>query len=121
MKIFSFEKLGVWQDAKGLTLLVYKATKDFPDEEKYALVSQLRRAVISVSSNIAEGSSRMSPKDQARFYHIAFSSLMEVLSQIIISVELGYIHEEESFRLEISKIANKLNALSKAANKPINK
>ena len=114
MKIFSFEKLEVWQDAKCLTLLVYKATKDFPSEEKFGLVSQLRRAVISVSSNIAEGSSRMSPKDQAHFYQIAFSSLMEVLSQIIISVKLGYIQEEDSFRQEISKIANKLNALRKS-------
>ena len=78
------------------------------------MVSQLRRAVISVSSNIAEGSSRMSPKDQAHFYQIAFSSLMEVLSQIIISFELGYIDEQESFRQEISKIANKLNALRKS-------
>lgn len=107
--------MGVWQDAKNLTHLVYKVTKDFPSEEKYGLVSQLRRAVISVSSNIAEGSSRISPKDQAHFYQMAFSSLMEVLSQIIISIELGYMHEEEVFRLEISKISNKLNALRKSS------
>jgi four helix bundle protein len=121
MKKFSFEKLEVWQDAKGLTHLVYKATKNFPSEEKYGLVSQLRRAVISVTSNIAEGSSRMSSKDQAHFYHLAFSSLMEVLSQIIISFELGYIPEEESFRIEISKIANKLNSLRKSSLNPVNK
>lgn len=114
MHIFGFEKLEVWKDAKVLTILVYKVTKDFPSDEKYGLVSQMRRAVISVSSNIAEGSSRISPKDQAHFYQIAFSSLMEVLSQIIISVELGYIGDQDSFRLEISKIANKLNALRKS-------
>jgi four helix bundle protein len=67
MKKFSFEKLEVWRNAKGLTHLVYKATKDFPSEEKYGLVSQLRRSVMSVTSNIAEGSSRMSSKDQAHF------------------------------------------------------
>ncbi len=121
VKKFSFEKLEVWQDAKGLTHQVYKATKDFPNEEKYGLVSQLRRAVISVTSNIAEGSSRMSPKDQAHFYHLAFSSLMEVLSQIIISFELGYISEDELFRIEISKIANKLNSLRKSSLNPVNK
>lgn len=115
MHIFSFEKLEVWQDAKYLTVLVYSITKDFPSEEKYGLVSQLRRAVISVSSNIAEGSSRTSAKDQAHFYQIAFSSLMEVLSQIIISFELGYIKEQDSFRVEISKIANKLNGLRKSS------
>lgn len=63
----------------------------------------------------------MSPKDQAHFYHLAFSSLMEVLSQIIISFELGYIPEEESFRIEISKIANKLNSLRKSSLNPVNK
>ena len=121
MHVFGFEKLEVWQDAKCLTLLVYKATKDFPSEEKYGLVSQLRRAVISVSSNIAEESSRMSPKDQAHLYQIAFSSLMEVLSQIIISVDLGYMDEQDSFRLEISKIANKLNALRNSSLSSIKK
>ena len=63
----------------------------------------------------------MSSKDQAHFYHLAFSSLMEVLSQIIISFELGYIPEEESFRIEISKIANKLNSLRKSSLNPVNK
>jgi len=69
MKKFSFEKLEVWQDAKELTHQIYKVTKNYPDDEKFGLVSQLRRAMISVTSNIAEGSSRMSPKDQAHFYN----------------------------------------------------
>ena len=100
MKVFSFEKLEVWQDAKALTQVIYKSTRSFPDEEKFGLVSQLRRAMISLTSNIAEGSSRISPKNQVHFYHIAFSSLMEVLSQILISIELGYIPKksEDSFR-----------------------
>lgn len=122
MRLFSFEKLEVWQDSKELTHEVYKVTQGFPGEEKFGLVSQLRRAMISVTSNIAEGSSRISAKDQAHFYHMAFSSLMEVLSQILISIELGYINSESEdyFRNEISKIANKLNALRKSVLKQLN-
>ena len=122
MKTFSFEKLEVWQDAKELTHQIYKITKTYPDDEKFGLVSQLRRAMISVTSNIAEGSSRMSPKDQAHFYHLAFSSLMEVLSQILISIELGYINpdSEDLFRKEISKIANKLNSLRSSSIQRVN-
>ena len=123
MKTFSFEKLEVWQDAKELTHQIYKITKTYPDDEKFGLVSQLRRAVISVTSNIAEGSSRMSPKDQAHFYHLAFSSLMEVLSQILISIELSYINpdSEDLFRKQISKIANKLNSLRSSSIQRVNK
>jgi len=122
MKTFSFEKLEVWQDAKELTHQIYKVTKNYPDDERFGLVSQLRRAMISVTSNIAEGSSRMSPKDQAHFYHLAFSSLMEVLSQILISIELGYINpdSEDLFRKEISKIANKLNSLRSSSIQRVN-
>lgn len=116
MKKFSFENLEVWKDVKLLTKDIYIITKSFPEEEKYGLVSQLRRAIISVSSNIAEGSSRMSKKDQAHFYQIAFSSLMEVLSQLLISVELEYIKESdvEKLREKISIIGYKINALRKA-------
>jgi len=123
MKTFSFEKLEVWQDAKELTHQIYKVTKNYPDDERFGLVSQLRRAMISVTSNIAEGSSRMSPKDQAHFYHLAFSSLMEVLSQILISIELSYINpdSEDLFRKQISKIANKLNSLRSSSIQRVNK
>lgn len=123
MKVFNFEKLEVWQDAKVLTQQIYKITRAFPDEEKFGLISQLRRAMISVTSNIAEGSSRISPKDQAHFYHLAFSSLMEVLSQILISVELGFIESdtEDDFRKEISKISNKLNSLRNSSIKQLSK
>ncbi|WP_127844994.1 four helix bundle protein [Psychroflexus aestuariivivens] len=117
MKKFSFENLEVWNDVKLLTKDIYIMTKSFPDEEKYGLVSQVRRAVISVSSNIAEGSARNSAKDQAHFYQIAFSSLMEVLSQLIISVELEFINNNQLklHREKISDIAYKLNALRSAA------
>jgi four helix bundle protein len=91
MYTFSFEKLIVWQEARSLTKNIYKITKTFPDEERFGLTSQLRRAMISVCSNLAEGSSRAHSKEQTQFYQIAYSSLMEVLNQIIIESDLEYI------------------------------
>jgi four helix bundle protein len=121
---FAFEKLDVWQDAKELTVIVYRITTDFPENEKFGLTNQMRRAAVSVSSNIAEGASRTSGKDQAHFYQIAYSSLMELLNQFIISVELGYINElkfNQNIRPIIEKISNKINALRKSRlNKPNN-
>ena len=117
MKSFSFENLEVWIASKEFAIYIYKVTREFPEEEKYGLVSQLRRAVISVSSNIAEGSSRTTPKDQARLYQIAYGSLMEVLSQLLISIELEFIEKEKEgeIREKITKISNKLNALRNSA------
>lgn len=114
---FSFEKLEVWQDARRLANMIYEQTKNFPDHEKFGLTNQMRRAAISVSSNIAEGSSRTSTKDQAHFYQIAFSSLMELLNQVIISNDLLFLSEESEqiFRSQIEKTANKINALRKSA------
>ena len=90
-------------------------TKLFPDHEKFGIVNQMRRAAVSVSSNIAEGSSRTSNKDQAHFYQLAYSSLMELLNQAIISNDLEYFPEESlnEIRTKIEKIANMLNALRK--------
>ena len=88
---FGFEKLKVWQNSRELIVSVYKITNDFPKEEKYCLADQIRRAVISVASNLAEGSSRISVKDQAHFTNLAYSSLMEVLNQLYISNDLNYI------------------------------
>ena len=77
----------------------------------------MRRAGVSVSSNIAEGASRVSPKDQAHFYHLAYSSLMEVLSQLIIAKELGFLNDQVTadVKKEISKISFKLNSLRNSA------
>jgi four helix bundle protein len=113
---FSFEKLDVWQDSRSLTKVIYEVTKSFPDSEKFGLVSQMRRASVSVSSNIAEGSSRTSKKDQAHFYQIAYSSLMELLNQVIISTDLEFLNEglESQVRNHIGKVSNKLNALRKS-------
>ena len=114
--IFSFERLNVWQDSRSLAKEIYQDTKNFSDEEKFGLTNQMRRAAISVSSNIAEGTARTSQKDQAHFYQLAYSSLMELMNQIIISNDLGYISDEMviDYRTKIEKVANMLNSLRKS-------
>ena len=78
---FKFEKLEVWQKVIELADLIYDASRNFPDYEKFGLANQMRRAAVSISSNIAEGSSRESKNDFARFLQIAYGSVMEVVSQ----------------------------------------
>lgn len=100
---------------------IYQTTSTFPNEEKYGLTSQLRRASVSVSSNIAEGSTRWSKKDQSRFYEIAFGSLIEVLNQMILSTDLGFLPENRliELRTRIDQIGRMLNALYQSAHKNI--
>ena len=116
MYIFSFEKLEVRKEAILLSKEVYKITKGFPENEKFGLVSQLKRATNSISSNLAEGTTRNTNKDKAYFTTIAYSSTMEVLNHMILSKELDFITEEKylNVRLQISKISNMLNALRKS-------
>lgn len=107
MREFSFEKLIVWEKSRQLAVEVYKITSAFPVEERFGLTSQIRRCSISVPSNIAEGSGRNSKKDNARFTEIAFSSLMELLNQLI---------DKDTYfklRLKIEEIGRMLNALRK--------
>ena len=113
---YSFEKLDVWEKSKDFTVKVYRITKSFPGEEKFGLISQLRRASVSVSSNIAEGSSRKSLKEQGRFYNIAYSSAIEVLNQLIISKELELltIDDYQDLRENIEHITAMLNKLHNA-------
>ena len=96
----SFRNLNAYIKAKELVSQVYALIKKFPKEEQYALCDQLRRAVISILSNIAEGSGRMTTKDQSHFYSIAYGSLMEVLAQLDVASDLGYITKEEFQHLE---------------------
>ena len=113
MNKYSYKNLNVYQDAKSLVVDVYKALKLFPAEEKYALCDQIRRAVISITSNIAEGMNRMSDKEKAHFIGVAYASMMEVDSQLEVSVELGYLTPELYNTLEekIDCIARQLSAL----------
>lgn len=110
---YGFEKLHVWNDSINLVQQIYNITEKFPKSELYCLISQIRRAAISIPSNIAEGTTRKSFKDQARFSEIAFGSLIEVLNQLIIASKLNYIDEVtlNSIRFEIEKISRQLNSL----------
>jgi four helix bundle protein len=112
MYTYSFEKLEVWQLSRNTVKDIYKITEQFPDKERFGLTSQIRRAIVSVSSNLAEGSSRKTSREQARFTQIAFSSLLEVLNQLILSTDLNYISTEElnEIRPKIEELSNKLNA-----------
>ncbi len=94
-KIQNFTDLIVWQKGHKLVLEVYKQTKKFPKDELFGLVSQIRRASVSITSNIAEGFGRFSEKEKLHFYSFAYGSLMEVQNQIIIAKDLGFINEEE--------------------------
>lgn len=111
----SFEKLNVWQDSIDLVEEIYKLVKTFPADEKFGLVSQMKRCSVSISSNLAEGTSRTTNKDKAHFSTMAFSSTMELLCQIIICKRLGFVQEAEysELRNRVMKISNQINALKK--------
>lgn len=110
---FPFEKLEVWQDARRFVKQVYLATRGFPSEERFGLANQLNRAAVSVASNLAEGSCRISLKDQAHFSQLAYSSLMEAACQVTIAADLGCLDEDRGqvFRREINALANRINSL----------
>ena len=107
----------VWQKALNLGLLVYEITKDFPDDEKFGLISDMKRAVNSITHNIAEGYGRYEPKDKTRFYKISRGSSFELMSQSIFSHKLGFIKNENLLGELISSseaIIKDLNALIKS-------
>lgn len=116
MKIYSFEKLNVWQKAQQLAVLVYKTTNAFPKEELFGLSNQMRRSAVSVSSNIAEGTGRLSAKDKSRFTVIAYSSALELLNQTIICNQLNFISNDtyQTIRKEIDEITIMLDSLHKS-------
>ena len=91
--MFNFEKLETWQKAIDFADLVYSLTRKFPDAERFGLASQMRRAAVSVSSNVAEGSSRISRNDFARFVELATGSLFELVSQSAIGLRQGFLDQ----------------------------
>lgn len=112
-KINSFTDLNAWKEGNKLVILIYTITKDFPKEEIFVLVSQIRRAAISITSNIAEGFSRRSLKEKIQFYYLSLGSLTELQNQLYISRELGYIKvdvfkEIASQTVVVSKLINGL-------------
>ena len=110
---YSYKNLEAYKESKTLVKQVYALMKKFPREEQYALCDQLRCAVISVPSNIAEGSGRTSAKDQAHFLEMAFGSLMEVDCQIDIAQELGYVAmgEPDLIAKQIRQVAALLSGM----------
>lgn len=99
-EIFNYRKLVAYLRAKELVKEVYTLLRQFPREEQYALCDQLRRAVISVTSNIAEGTNRTTYPDKIHFLEIAYGSLMEVHSQMDVACDLGYISSDDLSHLE---------------------
>lgn len=108
-KIKSFTQLNTWKEAHLLVLKIYEITKAFPNDEQFGLTNQLRRAVVSITSNIAEGFSRNSYKEKSQFYSMALGSLTEVQNQILIARDLKYI-DTQTFTSTAEKtvIVNKL-------------
>lgn len=94
MRTYSFEKLECWQHARKLAVWIYQVTKNFPPEERFGLTGQMRRSSVSIASNIAEGTSRKSKKEQAHFSTMAYSSTIELLNDLIISNDLKFLTEE---------------------------
>ncbi len=101
MEVFAYRRLIAYEKAKDIVKRTYQLLKKFPAEERYALCEQLRRASVSITSNIAEGVNRFSVKDKAHFIEIAFGSMMEVSSQMEIAEELGYITTEERMSIDV--------------------
>lgn len=97
-----FKNLIVYQKSKELVKQVYALLKQFPDDERFALCGQMRRAAISVPSNIVEGMARLSNKDQSHFLNIAYGSLMELYAQLDIAQDLGYISEDDFSKIEVN-------------------
>ena len=104
-----YKKLDVWVQSRELVKHVYVLTKTFPQEEQYALTSQIRRCVVSVSSNIAEGCGRQTAKETIHFLHIARGSLFELETQLILAGDLNYIIEIDDMLMEIERVKKLLN------------
>ena len=111
MEEFIFEKLAVWQKSCALVAQVYQQIDKLPDTEKFALCNQIRRAIVSVPSNVAEGSGRASAKEKIHFIEIAYGSLMETYCQLTVAVKLGYLSEENAMALrpQFTEVAKMLS------------
>ena len=115
-KITTFTKLKAWQKAHALALAIYKVSADFPVVEQFGLTSQIRRAAVSITSNIAEGFNRFSPADKAHFYQMAVGSCGELQSQLLIAKDLGYMPADRFQKLAANSVEvhRVLNSLIKA-------
>lgn len=108
-KIKSFTDLNAWKEGHKLVLEIYKITQKFPKDEIFGLTNQIRRAVVSITSNIAEGFSRNSYKEKVQFYSVALGSITEVQNQLLIAKDIGYITKDEfSKTAEMTVVVNKI-------------
>ena len=114
--MFSFEKLEVWQRTRGFLKEIYKVTSNFPKEEQFGLSQHIRKSAVSISSNIAEATSRFGGADFKRFIEIAMGSLYETVSQLFIALDKNYFSKEvfENLYMEADIIAKMLSKLSKS-------
>lgn len=114
MDITCFRDLTVWQKAMDYVVAVYELTRGFPKEEQYGLTSQLRRAAVSIPSNIAEGHGRQTTRDSLHFLSVAYGSLNETQTQIIIGLRLGFLDKAQCSRLQemSNEVGRLLNGLS---------
>ena len=121
MSEFNFRKLKVWNSSRSLVKGIYSLTASFPKEETFGLTSQLRRAAISVSSNIAEGAGRTSPKDKMRFYEMAYGSLTEVVNQLILACDIGFLTENDITAIQnnAEEIGRMLSGIRRSVQKMI--
>lgn len=110
-KIKSFTDLNAWKEGHKLVLMVYKLTYGFPPNEKFCLVDQMRRCVVSVTSNIAEGFSRRTKKEKAQFFYTALGSITELQNQLLIARDLSYVSKEKFI-----EVAEQTVAVSKLTN-----
>lgn len=115
-KIKSFHDLRVWQEAHLLVVLIYGTTKGFPKEEQFGLTNQIRRAAVSITSNLAEGFGRETIKDRVHFYIMSIGSLNEIQSQLLVARDVGYLHDKSWLELE-----NKIIIVNKMLNGLIKK
>ena len=113
--IYSFEKLEVYQLARKFKIEIKLMSQLFPKEERFDLISQVNRASVSISANLAEGSGRSSNFDQAHFTNMSFSTALETIDHLNAELDMGYINEEKytELRIKLDAILNKLNSLYK--------
>ncbi len=121
-KIQSFKDLNAWKEGHILVLAIYKATKSFPKDELFALTSQMRRAAVSITSNIAEGFSRQSYKEKVQFYSTAQGSVTEIQNQLLIAKDVDYINNDNFLAIDDQalKVHRILNGLIKATKRIVN-
>ncbi len=122
MDMYSFEQLDVAQQTRTLIVKVYTITRSLPPEERFGLASQLQRSIVSVLSNIAEGSGRVAIKEKIHFVEIAYGSLMEAYCQVGICKDLNYISDETYFYLknDFFSVSRLLNGLRRSFQRKLN-